>query len=235
MTKDEIISAIRRVAKEIGEAPGLRTFTKHSGIREVDWKGVYWARWGDALSEAGFEPNTIQQAHPVDFLLERYCSVARHLQRMPTKADIRIFARENEGYPSYTSMMNKFGSAATLRAAALDWAKSNDTFSDVVSLLPDDEASTEGTTSPAVGDGWVYLLHSGEHYKIGRGQDLEKRVKQVAIALPEELSLVHAIRTDDPSGIEAYWHRRFADKRAKGEWFKLGVNDVRAFKRRKFQ
>ena len=36
---------------------------------------------------------------------------------------------------------------------------------------------------------------------------------QLAIQLPEETKLIHEIKTDDPVGIEEYWHKRFRGRR----------------------
>ena len=112
---------------------------------------------------------------------------------------------------------------------------------DILAVLPSqtEEVGVIGSEQEGIGDqalveGFVYLIKSGRHFKIGKANSVESRHRQLRIQLPQAAAVVHRIRTDDPYGIESYWHRRFADKRLNGEWFALSVENVKLFKRRKF-
>ena len=231
-TREFIVDEIKRVAEQIGRPPGLQVFEKKTGIRKSEWHGKYFRSWGDALKEAGFKPNTMQAKLSSENILRKYAEAIRHFGRIPAAVDIRMYSRDRKDFPGHSTFDSHFRTKAGLIAALRNWIRKNDEFADLVPLLPE---SKEDDTCTSSTEGFVYLLKSGDHYKIGRSSELERRVKQISTSLPEEVSLEHAIRTDDPPGIEAYWHRRFSERRAKGEWFQLTVADVRAFKRRKFQ
>ena len=70
------------------------------------------------------------------------------------------------------------------------------------------------------------------YYKIGKSDRPDRRYRQVQLLVPNEVEEVHVLEIDDPAGIESYWHRRFAAKRLRGEWFDLTESDVAAFRRR---
>ncbi len=78
-----------------------------------------------------------------------------------------------------------------------------------------------------------YLVKFGKHHKIGRTMHVGLRSYDIQLQLPERSQLIHSIATDDPVGIERYWHERFADRRANGEWFLLRKEDVAAFRARR--
>jgi hypothetical protein len=235
-----ILGEIKRLAAaDGGRAPGKQTFERTTGITEGQWSGVLWARWSEAIAEAGHQPNVIQPRLDDDKVLLELVEATRHYQRLPTYAEMRLYKRGRPEFPNFKTVSNRFPTKEALAAALRRRATTDDSLSDVLPMLPpeaNDEPTAEraGGRGTASSEGWVYLIKSGNHYKIGRGDDLERRVKQIRVALPETGDLVHAIRTDDPAGIEAYWHRRFDASRMNGEWFGLSVADVKAFKRRKF-
>jgi hypothetical protein len=237
VTRDEILNSIREIAEANGgQPPGRETFKQATGIPPTAWLGVYWARWSDAVLEAGYEAKAFNSRTEEQHLLRSFADAMRHYRKVPTSAELRMFGRGKEGFPAHSTFGSRFTRQSQLLERLRLWIETSGECKDILEMLP--QASQSHVTHPppyGIREGLVYLLKSGAHYKIGRSNELERRVKEIRIALPEATTLVHSIRTDDPPGIEAYWHRRFADHRANGEWFKLTLADVAAFKRRKYQ
>lgn len=239
MNKQRILEEIRRTAKTNGGTPlGRERFERETGIKESDWSGKHWVRWGDALKEAGFEPNKMVSAHEEEFLLEQFISLVRELGRLPVNLELKMKRRSDSTFPS-DKTFSRFGNKQQLIKKVAEYCRSKTGYEDVLFLCDATQTTAEANSVEEENDkeaefGFVYLIKSGRHYKIGRSNAVGRREREIALQLPEKASTVHVIRTDDPVGIEAYWHQRFADRRKNGEWFELMAADVKAFRRRKF-
>jgi hypothetical protein len=236
--REFILREIRRTAEANGGTPlGSRGFFNETGIPVAAWHGKFWARWSDALVEAGFSPNQLQAPFDTDALLAKYAGLAQELGRLPSVAELRLKRHADRTYPD-SKVFERLGTKAELVQMVLDYCRRQTEFADVITLceayVPRDQAGSSDGPAHAGVDGCVYLAKSGRHYKIGRSAAVGRREYELAIQLPQRLKMIHVIRTDDPSGIEAYWHRRFEAKHTNGEWFELDSQDVAAFKRRKF-
>jgi len=239
MDKQHILREIQRTAKANAGVPlGREKFLQETGIRESDWSGIHWARWGDALREAGFTANELQSAHDEDYLLERYVALIREVSRVPVAMELRLKRRSDPSFPSHNTF-GRFGTKQQLITKAIEFCRSRGNLDDVEQICQAQIAAPkthrdEDHESVNEELGFVYLIQSGRFFKIGKTNALGRREYELKIQLPEKSKTVHSIRTDDPAGIEAYWHKRFETRRKNGEWFELSRADVVAFKRRKF-
>lgn len=241
MNKQQILAEIRRAAQANGGRPlGRDRFEHETGIRTSDWEGKYWARWNDAVTEAGLSPNQLVSAYDEAHLMAQLARLVRELGHFPTSRELRLKRQNDEQFPSQ-KVYERFGSKAEQAAKLIEYCRADANLRDVAELCrpiaitaADSVDHTDEGDDESAGFGFVYLIRSGKHYKIGRSNAAGRREREIALQLPEPASTVHVIRTDDPPGIEAYWHTRFAEKRLNGEWFALDGADVRAFKRRKF-
>jgi hypothetical protein len=233
--RDQILREIKRMAEaNSGQPPGERTFSNQTGIQRAELRGKYWARWGDACAEAGFLPNISPPKISNDLILEKLAEAFSRSKKVMTGPELSIYRRNTSGFPSHTTIQKSFPNKSELLAKLAEWIKESGKYKDVAAMLVQ-HSQPEAQPISKFSEGYVYLLKSGAYFKIGRSDNIERRVKQIGQSSVEPLDQIHVIRTDDPPGIEAYWHKRFADRKTNGEWFKLTTADVQAFKRRKFQ
>jgi hypothetical protein len=238
-TKSHIIEEIKRTAQENRGSPlGVPRFQAETRIKSSDWIGKFWPRWGDALVEAGFQPNNLQGPRDEEELLARLATLARELGHFPVANELKLRARTEPGFPWHNTFA-RFGPKRALATRLREFAAAHG-YGDIVALCdavitrPSPNADEDAPTEPEAELGYVYLMKSGRYFKVGRSNAVGRRERELAIQLPEKAKVIHSIKTDDPVGIENYWHGRFGERRKNGEWFELTAKDVAAFKRRKF-
>jgi len=159
---------------------------------------------------------------------------------LPTGADLRLKTQSDTSFPS-DKPFRRLGSKLEIAAKLIPHCRNKPDFERVADWASEylakhqEEEEEEPSKSERIA-GYVYMLHYGRKYKIGFTNSPTRRFREVSIELPDETIQVHTIATDDPKGIEEYWHKRFASKRIRNsEWFELTSDDVRAFKRRSYQ
>lgn len=240
MDKEHILNEIRRTATDNDGTPlGIAKFFEATGIKQADWLGKFWARWGDAVREAGFSPNKMQEAYDDEFLLHSLAKLAQKLGHFPVSSELRLEAQSSTSFPTHNTF-SRLGSKSQRLRKVMEYCERHNEFADVARICSEllvaqvEPISNEQIVTRIAQQGFVYLIKCSGFFKIGRTNAKDRRTRELAIQLPERAETVHVIATDDPIGIEAYWHKRFNDRRKNGEWFELSAEDVKAFKRRKF-
>ena len=237
--RETIIAEIRRIAAANGgKPPGKSAFQTHTGISESKWAGVYWSKWSDALADAGFAPNQWRQRLDTYELVKRFASVTLTVGHVPTIRELKLLRRTDPSIPSPGIIKEHFGDRDGVIVALKELSLRGDEYASLQRLLPEIRRNNQRrNVQPNVveRDGFVYLIKWEQRYKIGRSDDPNRALREIRAQLPTPAAIIHTIQTDDPVGIEAYWHQRFADRRLRGEWFDLSAADVKAFQRRKFQ
>ena len=243
--KQFIIGEIQRTAALNGGTPlGQAQFRADTGIAEAEWKGVYWVRWSDALSEAGFKPLDWNAALDEEQMIEGLAKLVRKYGRYPTKYEVLLAKKGNDEIPSPSALFRRIGGKPKIIEKLRAFCSSRDEYAGLCTVLPQespaaiqvsktrDQANESSKPKPS---GYVYMVKSGRLYKIGQTSNHWQRKSELNKQTPEGITEIHTIAAiDDAPGIERYWHERFKEKRRHGEWFDLSPEDISAFKKRKF-
>lgn len=231
ITKEEILEEIKRTAKENNGKPlGQKNFRNETDIRIWDWSR-YWSKWGDAVEEAGFRRNKPWMKYKEGVVEKDAIYLIRKFGKYFTKMEMRLEKINNPKF-HYAAIDKRH--KKDFITDLIRYCEKYPEYEDVLKICKPilKQSDSDKLYEPDnIGIGEVYLYKTGNHYKIGKSKDSVRRGKEIRLELPEDLILIHSIKTDDPTGIEQYWHNRFKEKRMNGEWFKLNPSDIKVFKK----
>lgn len=74
--------------------------------------------------------------------------------------------------------------------------------------------------------GFVYLIRSGKHYKIGITENPAQRMRSLNQGSPEPITKLIVQEVSNPVGIEMQLHEKYSARRVHGEWFRFGRDEA---------
>lgn len=245
MTTEEFLAVLREAVKRNGgRVPGASRFFKDRKLTVDDMWVAGFSNYGEACTAAGHAPNTLTVRLSDDQLFRPLALLTRELGRYPAKGSFEVQRKRDPAFPSWEAYKRREAQSpeSTLPVELAAWCATQDDLMDVAEILAGHTVPPrpKQPTTKQVVKGWVYLMRygvGGQVYKVGISDNVPRRQAQLNTMSPHEVRKVHEIPTDDPAGIEKYWHTRFEERRVPGkpELFRLTTEDVAAFRSRKYQ
>ena len=169
-TKQHIIAEIQRLAAARGGRIGIRAFCSETEIPEHQILGVHWARWNDALTEAGVGTGSFFQPRTEDAsVVEAFALLVHKLNKWPTQSDLQMERRRNGSFPSIR-VIRRVRRASPFASRVLSYCAGRADLADVATIATE-VAKAESAEAPVLDSasivGYVYMMRSGRRYKIG--------------------------------------------------------------------
>jgi len=231
-TADQIIAQLKAaIDRNGGQPPSLRSFFQGTGLNQRDLVRAGWPTYGALLKSQGFQPGGMKRGYTDEEIFRPLAELALRLGHFPTQNEREVERHRNSAFPSTEAYIRR-GRGALLEHALREWCEATNSFPDLVPSLK--RAGAAVRASGPVVKGYVYMLRdgsSGKRVKIGK-ESVEGARQAAAATWIENPKAIHRIATDDPEGIERYWHERFKKegKHVVREWFDLLPSDIAAFK-----
>ncbi len=216
--KEKVIRLYKELVKQhSGEPIGERIFKRETDLSHHYWKGGYWRSWSAFQKDAGYVPNIKTSKIPDQILLNSFAELALEKDVIPTEPDLMLRRKDDPSFPNKLAF-RRLGGREQLLEKVAEYCKGKEKYAPVLKILNEGISERVNHKIESLGvKGFVYLLRSGKKYKIGRSNAVGRRLRELSIQLPQKPNMVHVIETDDPEGIESYWHNRFDEKREGGE------------------
>lgn len=242
MTKASVAKRVQDLALANGGRVSFDQFVCETGIPAQRLRQQPWfPGWNALLLELGIETAVFSKPRtPEGTVVAAIARLIKRIGRWPTNDDFARARKSDDSFPSL-KVISRIKNTGRLPALLKDYCSADASLSLVAGIAEAQPQADVSIDHDIEGSdrvkGYVYMLRgSGRKYKIGHTNSPNRRFRQVQLEVPDPLVQVHSIPTDDPEGIEKYWHNRFVEKRIRNiEFFELDADDVRAFKRRKYQ